>query len=59
VKKPMENVGTLVERYLNLGLRPLSYLNINHEPKVKVMTKLMSTTPPILHACYKISKHER
>jgi hypothetical protein len=38
---------------------PFSYLNLNHEPKVKVMTKVMSTTPPIPHVCYKISKHER
>jgi hypothetical protein len=41
------------------SLMPFSYLNLNCEPKVKVMTKLMSTTPPILHVCYKISKHER
>lgn len=41
------------------NLMPLSYLNLNHEPKVKVMTKLMSTTPPNPHACYKISKHKR
>jgi hypothetical protein len=40
-------------------LMPLSYLNLNHEPKVKVMTKLMSTTPPIPHVCYKISKHKK